>query len=334
MQVTFATMAYRHLAVPFANAGTKTKANDVAAVEEPHTNPSDDAAMRALSKDGVTVKNIWQLSRSKFTTKQVQDRLRACKTDHRMISMIVGLRGHVWEASKDPHAHHVLQVIVELAPCSDIQWLVKEMCGGGIVKASKHRFQCRVVQRLLEYFVPSKILEWQQVLDDILEDPTVVQELCLHNFGNYVMSVLLKHGLNSHRAKIMDLLRARCSTLGADNNGAAVLLSALDYDTDISVSEKEELATAIVRARTSNGHLITRMARTRHGHSTVKAALQVLLRSRKKGAEETLKDALNGLRDAEDTLQADRYGRASVTFAKEELKKLCGLVARRNCENE
>lgn len=52
------------------------------------------------------------------------------------------------------------------------------------------------------------------------------------------------------------------------------------------------------------------------------------------GAEQALKDALNVLKDAEDTLQADRYGRASVTFAKEELKKLSGLVARHQWQED
>lgn len=278
--------------------------------KEEDANQSDRCAGHTFSRDGVTQKNIWQLSRCRDTTQAVQTRLRNCTNDQEFNRLAVGLRSHVWEASKDPHANHVVQVLIEKAGSETETWIFGEMCDtskdGGIMKAAKHRYQCRIVQRMLEYFSLSLV---KAIGDYILEDLVEARNLCSHMFGNYVMSCLLERGTVEQFRSLMKLLIACFDQLGKENHGASVLACALRSVADEGHTKalKEALALAILA---NESLVLESMAFSRFGHLTIKSAIEMLLDSHPKQANE----CLARLKDAEDKLRSGRYGRALAAF--------------------
>eukprot|EP00427_Karlodinium_veneficum_P009629 CAMPEP_0169087534 /NCGR_PEP_ID=MMETSP1015-20121227/14281_1 /TAXON_ID=342587 /ORGANISM="Karlodinium micrum, Strain CCMP2283" /LENGTH=354 /DNA_ID=CAMNT_0009147767 /DNA_START=73 /DNA_END=1137 /DNA_ORIENTATION=+ len=278
--------------------------------KEEDANQSDRCVGYTFSRDGVTQKNIWQLSRCRDTTQVVQTRLRNCTNDQEFNRLAIGLRNHVWEASKDPHANHVVQVLIEKAGAETEKWIFGEMCDtskdGGIVKAAKHRYQCRIVQRMLEYFSLSLV---KAIGDYILADLVETRNLCSHMFGNYVMSSLLERGTVEQFRSLMKLLIACFDQLGKENHGASVLACAVRSvaDEEHTKALKEALALAILA---NESLVLESMAFSRFGHLTIKYAIEMLLDSHPKQANE----CLARLKDAEDKLRAGRYGRALAAF--------------------
>jgi hypothetical protein len=287
------------------------------------SNPSDAAAVKSLERYGVQQRNIWQLSRSKSTTQKVQEEL---QTQSRLkhIELAEGLKSHAWEASKDPNANHVIQAFVEVADSEILGWIVEELSDASkdcsFVRASKHRFQCRVIQRMLEYFPHDMTKE---IVEAHLRTEEEAVELCNHAFGNYVMSCLLTHQRTTDQVeRMMEILRQKCSVIGADSNGANVIGNALteDWSKNYSIRKKQlELADTIVMSDT----LLLDMGKTRHGHATIKFAIQLLLRSEvdEAGSVEKIRHAINCFKKNENYLKDNRYGRATLKYMNEELPK-------------
>merc|ERR1719428_1207045 len=61
--------------------------------------------------------------------------------------------GHVCDAMESPHAHHVLQRIIELmqpnSVCSTLHELQSKWSPAFV---ARHRFGCRVLERVIEHF--------------------------------------------------------------------------------------------------------------------------------------------------------------------------------------
>jgi len=271
--------------------------------------PGDQAALKALHPDGLTPRNIWQLSRFKDATKEVQKRLSTC-TNQEFTELVQGLRGHFCEASKDPNANHVMQVVIEHSFQEVAEWIFEEIRDAGVINVAQHRYQCRIVQRMLEHFPPTLV---EEIGSYILSDLAEVQNLCTHNFGNYVMSCLLERARNHHQRYLMNFLISCCASIGRENNGAAVLGAALSIDNVEDL--KENLASAILACEALVSEF---MALSRHGSSTVKLAIRVI---QIKCPDKAMQHLL-WLKDSEGRLRANRYGRALVAFAKEELNKI------------
>ncbi|CAK0893103.1 unnamed protein product [Prorocentrum cordatum] len=100
------------------------------------------------------------------------------------------LRGHVWDALRCPHANFVLQKCITTASPDACQFIVDELLQrghGALAQAARHRYGCRIVERLLERCRPEQV---EQIVDCILDDAVT---LCMHPYGNYVAQHLLEH---------------------------------------------------------------------------------------------------------------------------------------------
>merc|ERR1719199_226882 len=96
---------------------------------------------------------VWDLARYQQGSRDVQQELDDAD-DYTRVVLSRELQTHVWEASKCPHANHVLQKCIETLRPSDSQFIIDELLQSGpraVARAARHPYGCRVLQRLLEH---------------------------------------------------------------------------------------------------------------------------------------------------------------------------------------
>jgi len=227
---------------------------------------------RAASEEGchLVAGHVVQLSRDAEGCRLVQEALDRARGDDERAGLAQELRGHVWELIRSPHANHVLQKFIQVLPPQALQFIVDELVASPgaagrtcVGQAARHRFACRVVERLVEQ-CPVEIA--RALLDRLVEDGVA---LCSHPYGNFVVQHMLEHAPPEHRARLNRLLRQNVHVAETQCHARAVLSRALTQ------AEGEEL-TALVRAILDRPGLLSSMARTRHGHAGVAHILRSL----------------------------------------------------------
>lgn len=112
-----------------------------------------------------------------------------CKDINRKI--VEKIKGHVIDLVCDQNGNHVVQKCVE---CVDSEFMIKEF-EEDPVSLSKHRYGCRVIQRIFE-----NSTRCSAVIDKIIEN---ARSLVEDQYGNYVIQNILEKGTNAHRRKII-----------------------------------------------------------------------------------------------------------------------------------
>ena len=239
---------------------------------------------------------IWALSRDPRGCREVQQALEAAGSDEARATLARELRGHVWEALRCPHANHVLQkCIVAIRPQAS-QFIIDELlCGGpnGASQAARHRYGCRVIERLIEHCPAQQV---KRLIEDLVSDAVALSK---HPYGNYVMQHLLEHGPPDQGRRLTRMLELHAHTAGFDCYARAVVSKALAHGVH---ADQVALARALLR----EPGLIATMARTRHGHTAAKFVLQSL-----QGADGA--EARRQLASELPVLRASRYGRFVAT---------------------
>jgi len=204
--------------------------------------------------------NLWRISRDKDGCRFVQDYLEAA-SDADRVTLASEMHSHVWEALRCPNANFVLQKFISvLRPGQASQFILDELRKAGFSKAARHRYGCRVLQRLLEH---SGAEQKELFVEDLLADAST---LCRHVYGHYVMQHLLEHGSESQVQRLCITLINDLPDVAKDAYGVAVIGSALNY------AAGEEQA-QLVRILLSTQGLIASIASSRHGHLAAKQAL-------------------------------------------------------------
>jgi len=210
------------------------------------------------------------LSRDAKGCRLVQEELDRARGDEERAALAQELRGHVWELIRSPHANHVLQKFIQVLPPQALQFIVDELVATPraagrtcVSQAARHRFACRVVERLVEQ-CPVEIA--RALLDQLVEDGVA---LCSHPYGNFVVQHMLEHAPREHRARLNRLLEQNVHVAETQCHARAVLSKALTQ------AEGEEL-TSLVRVILGRPGLLSSMARTRHGHAGVAHLLRSL----------------------------------------------------------
>lgn len=246
------------------------------------------------------VNDIWELSKDRAGCRVVQDAFEA-GPDKERLRLAVQLKGHVWEALRCPNANYVVQKCITTTRPGDSQFIIDELLQGTHVDAAsgppwvaRHRYGCRVVERLLEHCSAAQA---KPLIDSILTESI---QLCAHPYGNYVMQHILEHGSPEHKHIICRLLEPLAKTLGGGSlQGSeyvcAVFGKALTHG---SPEDRARLARSVILVPC----LLTDMASTRHGHVTAKLVLQA-------ADCEHLEMARSQLTAKSDFLRQSRYGR-------------------------
>lgn len=201
------------------------------------------------------------------------------------------LHGHVRRLLVSHHGNHVLQKTVVMMPPHAVHFIIHELSffPGGWAEVVKHRFGCRVVERLLEHCESA-------LTEPIVE--AVVAEIDLfakHPFANYVLQHILEYAPTHRHQVVYALSQVEVPLLAQHPVGSNVVEFAFDHG---DTTNQMVLAEAIL----STPSAVVEMARSRHGSFTVRRMLEVL-------QDPLYTMALDQLAAALPSLQATRYGR-------------------------
>lgn len=105
------------------------------------------------------------------------------------------LHGKVKDLLESQHGNHVLQKCIEVLPPHSVQFIINELAAWPLswVGVAKHRFGCRVIERLLEHCSEDMMAP---LTDAVVRDASA---LARHPYGNYVVQHVLEYGTPVHR---------------------------------------------------------------------------------------------------------------------------------------
>lgn len=243
--------------------------------------------------------SVWQLSKDAKGCRQVQDAFENAGDEERM-ALASELVGHVWEALKCMHANHVVQKCITTIRPSAAQFVIDELNQHGpkgIVQAAKHRFGCRILQRLLEQCTEEQM---SPVVAVLLNDAV---DLSSHTYGHYVMMHIFEQCGQDTVSTLASTLKQHLPNMIADGYIGGVIGKALIHTYNQACVS---LAAGLLHEHV---HMVT-MACSRWGYLAVKQALQVV-------SPIEQEKALRQLWQCSAKLRLSRYGRLVSTFAAE-----------------
>lgn len=246
--------------------------------------------------------NVWRFARDHMGTRSVQQAFDEATCDDDRVVLAAELRSHVWEALKCSNANHVIQKCISTMRPVDSQWIIDELLQSGVgaaSRAAKHRYGCRILQRLFEHCSPEQM---RTIAEDLLLDAV---PLCSHIFAKYVMQHLLEFGTADHISRLTWTLTEHARSLGSDGSGCAVINKALENASGVS-------QVSLVNALLEEEGLVADMACSRHGHLAAKLALQLADLPHKLSA-------VSALAAQEEKLKSSRYGRVLMGFVQKSM---------------
>jgi pumilio RNA-binding family len=196
------------VSLPAANAVSDILDSDPSSVSE-----DADLSMKILnlleSKDKVKKSSIlgWispatlELALSAHGCRIVQKAFDvACGDEKRELA--IKLHGHVKDLLESQHGNHVLQKCIEVLPPQAVQFIIDELAFWPMSWAgvAKHRFGCRVIERLLEHCPEDMTVP---LTDAVVSDASA---LARHPYGNYVVQHVLEYGTDVHRNLLVSVL--------------------------------------------------------------------------------------------------------------------------------
>lgn len=170
------------------------------------------------------------------------------------------LQPHVMELCESLHGNHVLAKLVEvLPPTGSAVGFVVEKLRGCEVKTAKHRFGCRIWERLIEHCADDS--QMRVALDAIVTEAAI---LCRHPYGNFVVQHLLEHGSPERKTALLALLLPELPLLASHRTAAHVVQKALVF-----TGEAGERAIVLRLLGGEPPHSLEEVACTRYGSFVV-----------------------------------------------------------------
>lgn len=207
-------------------------------------------------------------------------------------ALVDQLRGHAVKLVDSPHGNHVLQKCIETLPTNNVQFVVDELAAyhGGWAALARHRFGCRVEERLIEQ-LPEEMIGL--LMTAVIAD---THTLCCHPFGNYVVQHVLEYGSKEKRGQIVAVLTQEdIVSLAQHKIASNVVAKVVEL---CGPEEQQALARAILAVR--GGWLA--MGCSRYGSSTARRLFEVLPGALRGEAMRQLSDSIGRLRSS-------KYGR-------------------------
>jgi len=207
---------------------------------QPFSDAECEAMLRQLESGDACVRSVitsvtqvaWPLV-SCATGSRVVQRVLDMATDAEQIAVADKLQGQVLEAVMCPHANHVLQKSIGLLPPERLQFILDEM-SGHVAAAARHRYGCRVLERLIERASQTELL-----VAEVLANASTLSR---HPFGNFVVQHVLKFGTPPQRHNVIDVLVSDIQRLARHRVASHVVRCALKHS---SAEDKQALVVAL-----------------------------------------------------------------------------------------
>merc|ERR1712217_908258 len=181
--------------------------------------------------------------------------------------LVAELESHVEALYKSSHGNYVLSKLVETVPSAGLQPIIKQFQAQGSITVAKHRFGCRVLERLIEHCSEFEI--WDLI------GPIIVNSemLCRHVYGNFIIQHLIEQGSPARRLSIMNQLLPSMPYLAMHRTASHVVQRMLEY------SDRENLQMIVAAFLYAEGtNSLTDVACSRYGSYVTEQFVDLRLR--------------------------------------------------------
>jgi len=121
---------------------------------------------------------------------------------------------------------------------------------GSATYLAKHRFGCRIFERLLEHCAAEQV---RPLVDELLGDGAPA--LCAHEFGTYVFQHMIEHLVDEEqRQRLMEILTTNLGWMSTDYYATGVVSHAL---VNCSADEKRVLGSALLQLPNQLSRMVT-----------------------------------------------------------------------------
>lgn len=211
--------------------------------------------------------NVLVLALSKHGCRVVQKALEVTDSLTRD-RLFAELEPHVVELCDSPHGNHVLAKLVEMMPTVRLKPVIEQLQAQGPANVARHRFGCRVLERLLEHCTEVDIGE---LIDQIVEKSEM---LCRHLYGNFVVQHLLEQGSATRRKCILNQLLPLLPYLAMHRTASHVVQRALAHSDQ---DDLNLLIDALLCGQSPNSFID--VARSRYGSFVICQLIELRIRS-------------------------------------------------------
>lgn len=212
------------------------------------------------------VGHVWFLSRDARGCREVQEALEAAAKDDERRALADELRGHILEATRCPHANHVVQKLVAVLPPQAVQFMIDEIVEGDrLLAVARHKYGCRIVQRFVEHLPAEQVNELVELL------LAGFMDLSRNAYGIFVVQNLLRYATEENRARLAALIEEHVQELAASPHGCGVLGAALGMRHGYA-ADRRRLAETILE----EGKNVAFLVETRHGEAVINGLLDAL----------------------------------------------------------
>jgi hypothetical protein len=116
------------------------------------------------------------------------------------LKLLDELAPYVVELYESLNGNHVLSKVVEVIPAANLGQVIATLQEHGWEEVAKHRFGCRVVERLIEHCNEAQL---SGLIEVVLAKTALLSR---HRYGNFVVQVLFEHAPNCRKGLLEGIL--------------------------------------------------------------------------------------------------------------------------------
>lgn len=161
------------------------------------------------------------LATSKGGCRLVQTALEVADAKHRGL-LLDALAPKAVELYESPHGNWCLCKAVLVLPAPSLAKIVKTLQERTFEEVSKHKFGCRLMERLIEHLEPTAL---KMITDEIIPKADALSK---HQYGNFVVQHLYEHAPND-RERILKKLLGQVPAMATHRTASHVVQRALTY---------------------------------------------------------------------------------------------------------
>eukprot|EP00443_Scrippsiella_acuminata_P130975 CAMPEP_0115600362 /NCGR_PEP_ID=MMETSP0272-20121206/14854_1 /TAXON_ID=71861 /ORGANISM="Scrippsiella trochoidea, Strain CCMP3099" /LENGTH=564 /DNA_ID=CAMNT_0003035813 /DNA_START=9 /DNA_END=1700 /DNA_ORIENTATION=+ len=172
---------------------------------------------------------------------------------------------HTQRLLESKHGNYVLTKAVEVAASNEIEHGIDCIRRMGIVDVAKHRFGCRLFERLIENHAEHEVVA--RLLDELSERAC---EMHKHRYSNYVLQSLVEHGPTNSKKNLFTKLMPEVPGMAIHRFASHLAQKMFQFG---DPNDRLQIATALIQADVPQ---FAQIAADRFGKFVVNEMLHVL----------------------------------------------------------